>query len=130
MKEAEIALNKLKSLHQGTIEELAETERKIKSKTQEIQEFARSIAKTSKGLGIFAALVPFIGLLVKSIYDAVRDPENIAGMKALEAELNILISDKTALKQKEWQTQLQLIDGQMKAAKASFDRGESVFFYV
>ncbi|XP_048030849.1 CAP-Gly domain-containing linker protein 1-like [Megalobrama amblycephala] len=121
LKQAESALNTLKSLHQKTIEELAETEQKINSKTQEIQEFARSITKTSKGLGIFAALVPFIGLIVKSIYDAVHDPENIARMKALEAELNVYIADKTALKQKEWQTQLQLIDGQMKAAKASFD---------
>ncbi|XP_067234767.1 chromosome partition protein Smc-like [Chanodichthys erythropterus] len=122
LKQAESALNELKSLHQTTIKELAETEKKINSKSQEIQEFARSITQTSKGLGIFSALVPFIGMIVKSIYDAVHDPENIAQMKALEAELNILISDKTALKQKEWQTQLQLIDGQMKAAKARFDK--------
>ncbi|KAK9952875.1 hypothetical protein ABG768_016905 [Culter alburnus] len=58
-------------------------------------------------------------MIVKSIYDAVHDPENIARMKALEAELNIY---KTALKQKEWQIQVDIIDGQMKAAKASFDR--------
>ncbi|XP_067234670.1 chromosome partition protein Smc-like [Chanodichthys erythropterus] len=122
LKQAESALNELKSLHQTTIKELAETEKKINSKSQEIQEFARSITQTSKGLGIFSALVPFIGMIVKSIYDAVHDPENIAQMKALEAELNILIADKTALKQKEWQTQLQLIDGQMKAAKARFDK--------
>ncbi|KAK9952884.1 hypothetical protein ABG768_016914 [Culter alburnus] len=122
LKQAESALNTLKSLHKTTIEELAETEKKINSKSQEIQEFARSITQTSRGLGIFSALVPFIGLIVKSIYDAVHDPENIARMKALEAELNIFIANKTALKQKEWQTQLQLIDAQMKAAKASFDQ--------
>ncbi|KAL1276997.1 hypothetical protein QQF64_023670 [Cirrhinus molitorella] len=43
-------------------------------------------------------------------------------MKALEAELNNLIADKTALKQKQWQFLLQITDWQMKFAKATFDR--------
>ncbi|XP_067233786.1 uncharacterized protein [Chanodichthys erythropterus] len=123
LKQTEKTLNDLKSELKKTTEELAKTEKRINSKTQQIQEFAKSITKTSKGLGIFSALVPFIGLIVKSIYDAVHDPENVAQMKALEVELNILIADKTALKQKEWQIQLQLIDWQMKATKASFDLG-------
>ncbi|XP_077074797.1 uncharacterized protein LOC143725863 [Siphateles boraxobius] len=114
--------NKMKSELQKTTEELTEIEKKINSKSQEIQEFARSITKTSKGLGIFAAIVPFIGLIVKSIYDAVNDPEHTAHLKALEAELNILIADKTAVKQEQWQIELQMIDWQMKAARASFDR--------
>ncbi|KAK7118900.1 hypothetical protein R3I94_022420 [Phoxinus phoxinus] len=122
LKQIEKTLNVMKSELQKTTEELAETEKNINSKTQEIQEFAKSISKTSKGLGIFAAIVPFIGLIVKSIYDAVHDPEDAAHIKALEAQLNILIADKTALKQKQWQVQLQTIDWQMKAAKASFDR--------
>ncbi|XP_067234545.1 uncharacterized protein [Chanodichthys erythropterus] len=122
LKQTEITLNGLKCELKKVTEELAETEKKINSKSQEIQEFARSITKTSKGLGIFSALVPFIGMIVKSIYDAVHDPKNIAQMKALEAELNILIADKTALKQKEWQLQLKIIDWQMKAAQASFDK--------
>ncbi|KAK9952881.1 hypothetical protein ABG768_016911 [Culter alburnus] len=122
LKQTEITLNGLKCELKKVTEELAETEKKINSKIQEIQNFARSITQTSRGLGIFAALVPFIGLLVKSIYDAVHDPKNIARMKALEAELNIFIADKTALKQKQWQLQLKIIDWQMKAAQASFDR--------
>ncbi|RXN38369.1 restin-like protein [Labeo rohita] len=122
MKETENILNDLKSKLQKATEELAELERKINSKNQEIQDFAKSITKTSKGLGIFAAVVLFIGLLVKSIYDAVHDPENVARMKALEAELNNLIADKTALKQNQWQLELQIIDWQMKFAKANFDR--------
>ncbi|RXN38810.1 restin-like protein [Labeo rohita] len=122
MKQTENTLNDLKSKLQKATEELAELERKINSKNQEIQDFAQSITKTSKGLGIFAAVVPFIGLIVKSIYDAVHDPENVARMKALEAELNNLIADKTALKQKQWQLELQIIDWQMKFAKANFDR--------
>ncbi|CAM4724436.1 unnamed protein product [Leuciscus chuanchicus] len=48
--------------------------------------------------------------------------ENTAHLKALEAELNTLIADKTALKQKQWQVQLQMMDLEKKAAKASFDR--------
>ncbi|XDV48203.1 hypothetical protein PO909_017655, partial [Leuciscus waleckii] len=122
LKLAEKALNDMKSELQKTTAELHETEKKINSKNQEIQEFAKSISKTSKGLGIVAAVVPFIGLLVKKIYDAAKDPEHTAQLKALEAELNILIADKTALKQKEWQVQLKIIDWQMKVARASFDR--------
>ncbi|XP_026054733.1 uncharacterized protein si:dkey-7i4.24 [Carassius auratus] len=122
MKQTENTLNDLKSKLQKNTEELAEVERKINCKSQEIQEFARSITQKSKGLGIFAAIVPFIGPIVKSIYDAVHDPEDIARMKALEAELNNLIADKTALKQKQWQLELQVIDWQMKFAKANFDR--------
>ncbi|RXN22995.1 restin-like protein [Labeo rohita] len=122
MKQTENTLNDLKSKLQKATQELCEVERKISSKSQEIQEFAKSITKTSKGLGIFAAVVPFVGLIVKSIYDAVHDPENVARMKALEAELNNLIADKTALKQKQWQLELQIIDWQMKFAKANFDR--------
>ncbi|KAK7130507.1 hypothetical protein R3I94_008693 [Phoxinus phoxinus] len=122
LKQTEKTLNDLKSELQKTTQELDETEKKINSKSQEIQVFARSITKTSRRLGIFAAIVPFIRLVVKSIYDAVRDPKNVARMKALEAELNRLIAEKTALKQKQWQVQLKVIDWQMNAVKASFDR--------
>ncbi|XDV48225.1 hypothetical protein PO909_017675, partial [Leuciscus waleckii] len=122
LKRIEEALNDMKSELQKTTAELHETEKKIISKNQEIQEFVRSITQTSDDLSIVAAVVPFIGLLVKSIYDAVHDPKDTAQMKALEAQLDILIADKTALKQKQWQVQLQIIDWQMKAAKASFDR--------
>lgn len=128
LKQTEKSLNDLKSELQKTTQELDATEKKINSKTQEIQVFARSITKKSRGLGIFAAIVPFIGLIVKSFYNAVRDPQNVARMKALEAELNRLIAEKTALKQKQWQVQLKIIDGQMKVAKASFEQSESVFF--
>ncbi|KAF4115326.1 hypothetical protein G5714_002815 [Onychostoma macrolepis] len=117
MEKAKNILNHLKSDLQKTTEELAEIERKINHKSKEIQKFARSITQKSKGLGIFAAIVPFIGLLLKSIYDAVCDPEHFAHMKALEAELNNLFTEKTALKQKQWQLELQIIDWQMKFAK-------------
>lgn len=130
MKQPENTLNDLKSKLSKNTAEFAEIEKKINSKSQEIQDFARSITQKSKGLGIFAAIVPFIGLLVKSIYDAVHDPENVACMKALEAQFNNFVAEKTALKQKQWQLELQIIVWQMKFAKANFDRSESVFFHV
>ncbi|XP_056305877.1 uncharacterized protein LOC130217721 [Danio aesculapii] len=118
----ETTLNQQKSELQNVNAEIDQIEKKINDKSQEIQDFAKSMSQTSKGLGIFAAIVPFVGLLVKSIYDSVNDPKNIAKMKALEAELNNLIGDKTAAKQKQWQLQLRIIDWQMKVATASFDR--------
>ncbi|XDV48222.1 hypothetical protein PO909_017672, partial [Leuciscus waleckii] len=122
LKLTEKALNDMKSELQETTAELHETEKKIKSKNHEIQEFARSITQKSRCLGIFAAVVPCIGPIVKSIYDASHDPEQVAHLKALAAELNILIADKTALKQKQWQIQLQIFDWQMKVDRASTDR--------
>ncbi|XDV48121.1 hypothetical protein PO909_017595, partial [Leuciscus waleckii] len=110
-------LNDMKSELQETTDELAETEKKISSKNHEIQEYARSITQKSRCLGIVAAIIPFIGPIVKSIYDAVHDPGQVAHLKALAAQLNILIADKTALKQKQWQVQLQIIDWQMKVAR-------------
>ncbi|XP_065140747.1 uncharacterized protein [Paramisgurnus dabryanus] len=122
LKQTEQALNQLKAELQKASKELAEAEQKINAKSQELQDFARSVTQVSKGLGIFAALVPFAGLVVKSIYDAIKDPGNAAKMKRLEAELNNLISDKTVLKNKEWELQLQIIDWQMKVSRASFER--------
>lgn len=127
MKQTENTLNELKSKLQKNTEELAEVESKVNSKSQEIQEFARSITQKSKGLSIFAAIVPFIGLIVKSIYDAVHDPESVACMKALEAELNNLVAEKTALKQIQSQLGFQIIDWQMKFTRATFDWSESIF---
>ncbi|XP_067291138.1 peptidoglycan DL-endopeptidase CwlO-like [Pseudorasbora parva] len=121
LKQTEKTLDDLNSKLKKTTEEIEETEKKIKSKSQEIQDFARSKSQTNTGLGIFAAIVPFIGLIVKSIYDAITDPNDVAHMKALEAELDRFIAEKTVLKQKQWQIELQLIDWQMKATKASFD---------
>ncbi|XDV48124.1 hypothetical protein PO909_017598, partial [Leuciscus waleckii] len=118
LKLTEKALNDMKSELQETTAELHETEKKINSKNHEIQEFARSITQKSRGLGIFAAVVPCIGPIVKSIYDAAHDPEQVAHLKALAAQLNILIAEKTALKQKQWQIQLQIIDWQMKVDRA------------
>ncbi|XP_039529095.1 uncharacterized protein LOC120480184 [Pimephales promelas] len=122
LKQAEKTLNDLKSELQKTTRDLDETEKKINSKIQEIQAFARSITTTRRGLGIFAAIVPFIHLIDKSIYNAVRDPENVARMEALEAELNHLLAEKTTLRQKQWQVQLKVIDGQMNVARASFEQ--------
>ncbi|CAM4724403.1 unnamed protein product [Leuciscus chuanchicus] len=122
LKRIEKALNDMKSKLQKTTAELHETEKKINSKHQELQEFVRSITQTSDDLSIVAAVVPFIGLLVKSIYEAVHDPEQDAHVRALEAQLNTLIADKTALNQKHCQVELQMMDLQMKAARASFDR--------
>jgi len=130
LKEIEITLNDWKSKLQKTTAELADNENKISSKTQEIQDFARSISKTSKGLGFFAAFVPFIGPLVQGIYNAIKNPGQAEHIKALEAELNVLISNKTDLKRKQWEVELQIIDQQMKAARASFNRSESVLFHV
>ncbi|XDV48214.1 hypothetical protein PO909_017666, partial [Leuciscus waleckii] len=116
------ALVSMIQLRDNKTKELAEVEEKINSKNQEIEVLVASITKSSKDLGIVAAVVPFIGAIIKSIYDAVKSPGQVAQLKALEAELKILSDEKSDLKQKQWQIQLQIINQQMLAAKASFER--------
>ncbi|XP_039512314.1 uncharacterized protein LOC120467830 [Pimephales promelas] len=122
LKENEEALGNMTQLWNDKTKEIVEIDQKISSKTKEIQDYVRSITETDRDLGIVAAFVPFIGAIIKSIYDRVKDPDQVAHLKALEAELNVLIAEKTVLKQKQWQLQLQIIDWQMKVARASFER--------
>ncbi|XP_067291137.1 chromosome partition protein Smc-like [Pseudorasbora parva] len=121
LKEIEKTLDDLNSKLQKNTKKLEETENKINRKNQEIQDYTKSISQTNTGLGIFAAIVPFAGLIVKSIYDAVNNPKDTEHMKALEAELNCLNAEKSDLKHEEGQLQLQINDWQKKAAEASFN---------
>ncbi|KAA0724209.1 hypothetical protein E1301_Tti003479 [Triplophysa tibetana] len=58
-------------------QEIGETETKIQEKNAELQKHVSDICRTSHGLGILAAIVPFIGPLIKSIYDTATAPGNI-----------------------------------------------------
>ncbi|KAL6485522.1 hypothetical protein MHYP_G00049140 [Metynnis hypsauchen] len=106
-----------------TTADLAETEKKIGEKNNELQNLVRDAAAKSSGLGVLAAVVPFIGPIVKSIYDAKTSPEIAEKTKALESELNRLTAEKISLKQKEWNLQIQTIDWRMKLAKLQIDKG-------
>ncbi|XP_039512315.1 uncharacterized protein LOC120467831 [Pimephales promelas] len=124
LKENEEALGNMTQLWNDKTKEIVEIDKKISNKTKEIQDYVRSITETDGDLDIIAAFVQFIEPIRKRIYGLVKNPKQVAHMKALEAELNILIANKTDLKQKQEQDQLQIIDWQKKVARlrASFER--------
>ncbi|KAG9282323.1 hypothetical protein AMEX_G964 [Astyanax mexicanus] len=123
IKAMEEALEQLK-MNQKTIADSIETlEKQIQSKSSELEKHVREVTSKDKGLGIFAAVVPFIGAIVKSIYDSATGPGVAAKTKALENELNRLNSEKAALKQQEWTLQLKIIDEGMVLAKKKIELG-------
>lgn len=68
-------------------EEIGETETKIQEKNAELQNHVSDICLKSHGLGILAAIVPFIGPIIKSIYDTSTAPGATAKTTALTNEL-------------------------------------------
>lgn len=68
-------------------EEIGETETKIQEKNAELQNHVSDICRKSHGLGILAAIVPFIGPIIKSIYDTSTAPGATAKTTALTNEL-------------------------------------------
>ncbi|XP_035385130.1 uncharacterized protein LOC118241871 [Electrophorus electricus] len=123
VQEMEGAIKTLEEKLAGVRNELEDTKRKIDAKNLELESYVRDMTSKSSGLGIFAAIVPFIGPLVKSIYDAATSPAAAAKIKALENQLNQLISQKTALMNQQWSIEVQQIDLQMKLAKVKIAKG-------
>ncbi|KAL6485518.1 hypothetical protein MHYP_G00049100 [Metynnis hypsauchen] len=116
-------IEKLDAELKKTTEELTKTEKMIDERNRELQNLVRDAAAKSSCLSIFAAVVPFIGPIVKAIYEAKTSPEIAEQTKALESELNRLTADKISLKQKELNLQVQAVDRQSKLAKLQINKG-------
>ncbi|KAK1805629.1 hypothetical protein P4O66_019904 [Electrophorus voltai] len=123
VQEMEGAIKTLEEKLAGVRNKLEDTKRKIDAKNLELESYVRDVTSKSSGLRIFAAIVPFIGRIVKSIYDAATSPAAAAKIKALENRLNQLTSQKTALMNQEWSIEVQQMDLQMKLAKVKIDKG-------
>ncbi|XP_036420084.1 uncharacterized protein LOC118803710 [Colossoma macropomum] len=115
-------INKLEAELNKTTAQLTETERQIDAKNRELQNHVRDAAAKSSSLSIFAAIVPFIGPIIKSICEAKTAPGVAEKTKALESELNRLSAEKISVKQREWNLQVQTIDWRMKLAKLQIDK--------
>ncbi|KAG5261420.1 hypothetical protein AALO_G00304300 [Alosa alosa] len=116
-------LEKLKKDLKQAVDELGNIDTKLKAKSNELQQHVQDATREDAGLGIFGAIVPFIGPIVHAIYKTATSPGVVAKTKALENEINQLISEKTALRQKEWQLQNEVINWQMQETKASIELG-------
>ncbi len=74
MKSQEKAVAKLEEELKKNAENVEELEKKIEGKNSEMQDHIKSVSRKSHGMGILAALVPFIGPIIKSIYDTTTTP--------------------------------------------------------
>ncbi|XP_076872263.1 uncharacterized protein LOC143522426 [Brachyhypopomus gauderio] len=104
-------------------ENLEKTQMLINAKNQELQSHIKDVTSKSSGLGILAAIVPFIGAIIKSIYDAATAPGAAEKTKALQSQLDQLNSEKSRLEQQQWSIQVQKMDFHMKIAKLEIDMG-------
>ncbi|KAL7872582.1 hypothetical protein SRHO_G00075650 [Serrasalmus rhombeus] len=102
---------------------LRETESQICSKSHELETYVNNVASTDRDLTIFAAFVPFIGIITKSIYDAATGPDISQKTRALENELNRLTSEKNSMKHQEWTVQLKIHTEKVKLAQKKSEQG-------
>ncbi|KAK2870505.1 hypothetical protein Q8A67_024897 [Cirrhinus molitorella] len=123
MKSLEETIKKLEEEFKKYAKDIEEMEKKIEGKNSELQDHIKSVSRTSNGMGILAALVPFIGPIIKSIYDTVTDPGVAAQTQALNAELTRLNSEKSNLQNKEWAIQVKLTDLQLQLANSKIQLG-------
>ncbi|XP_016325278.1 uncharacterized protein LOC107675446, partial [Sinocyclocheilus anshuiensis] len=104
-------------------EDLRRTEEKIEEKQQVMQNHVRNASRTSNGLSILVALVPFIGAIVKSIHNTAVGPDVAAKTHALSNEISNLFSEKSDLRNKEWIIQIRLTNAQLKLASKNIEQG-------
>ncbi|XP_048015572.1 uncharacterized protein LOC125248039 [Megalobrama amblycephala] len=104
-------------------EQIGQIEAKIAQKNQELQNHVKEASSKSNGLSLFAALVPFVGPIVKSIYDAKTGPGVAAKTQGLSSELSQLSFDKSSLMSKEWNIHVRMTDMQLKLASMKIENG-------
>ncbi|XP_030641434.1 uncharacterized protein LOC115821783 [Chanos chanos] len=120
---AEAILNQYKAKLEKITDDLVTVERKLNDKSHELEKLVKDISGKNTAVGIVTSLVPFVGPLINAIYKAATEPGDKAKIKALETEINRIISEKSELRQKEWDLQNEVISLQMKVAKLRINLG-------
>lgn len=118
------AVEKLEEELSKNAKNVEEIEVKISVKNTELQNCIKSVYSGSCGMDWLAALVPFIGPLIKYIYDTANATDVAAQTRALEAELTRLTSEKSNLQNKEWTIQLKLTELHLQMANSKIQQGE------
>ncbi|XP_077067497.1 uncharacterized protein LOC143721149 [Siphateles boraxobius] len=104
-------------------EKIRQIEAKISEKNQELYNHVKESSSKSNGLGIFSALVPFVGPIVKSIFGPKKNPEAAAKTQLLSSELTQLSIEKSSLMGKEWSIHVRMTDMQLKLAGMKIKNG-------
>ncbi|XP_067292938.1 uncharacterized protein [Pseudorasbora parva] len=104
-------------------EKIVQIETTIAQKNQELYNHVKASSSKSNRLGVFSSLVPFVGPIVKSIFDAKDAPDTAAKAQVLSSELTQLSIEKTGLMSKEWNIQVRMTDMQLKLASLKIESG-------
>ncbi|XP_073797347.1 uncharacterized protein [Danio rerio] len=104
-------------------ESIKEIEQVMDGKDCELQNHIKKVLQNSRGMTILAVLVPFVGPLVKSIYDTATEPGDVAKTHSLQADLSRLSTEKISLQNKEWKIQIKQTDLQLQLASCKMELG-------
>ncbi|KAI4904334.1 hypothetical protein NFI96_021885 [Prochilodus magdalenae] len=118
----EVIENHRKQQKENTTE-LEEKTKSIEEKSQKLYDLIRNVTTMNKRFAIVAACVPIIGPIIQAVYELNTSPDENAKLKALELEVDRLISEKTTLKQKAWDIQVVILDYELKLSKLETDKG-------
>ncbi|XP_076872264.1 uncharacterized protein LOC143522427 [Brachyhypopomus gauderio] len=103
--------------------ELEENAKMINAKSQELQSHIKDVTRKNSGLCLLMSVVPFIGAITKSIYDVTIGPGAAEKTISLQTQVDQLISEKSNLKQKQWDIHGKKIGYHLKSAKLQIDLG-------
>lgn len=120
----ELVVKDLEDQLKNNNEKIKQIEANIAQKNAELYNHVKDTSTKSNGLGIFAALVPFVGPLVKSIFDAKTGSGVAAKIQVLSSELSQLSIEKSSLMNIEWNIHVRMTDMQLKLASMKIENGK------
>ncbi|KAF4095329.1 hypothetical protein G5714_024407 [Onychostoma macrolepis] len=100
-------------------QEIGQIEETIAQKNNELQCHIRESSNKNNGLCIMALLIPFVGPLIKSIYDSQAGQAVAAKPQAISNQLSQLSNEKPNLRIKEWNIHVRLTDMQLRLSDLS-----------
>ncbi len=120
IKKLKVAVANLEEDLRQNARNMQEIERKIQMKNSEMQSYVVTYTRKSRSYGILYALVPFVRIILRPIYN----PFAAFRTRALNAELSCLDSEKKRLQSREYELQDKLTDRQLKLARYKIKRGK------
>ncbi|XP_016414045.1 uncharacterized protein LOC107744745 [Sinocyclocheilus rhinocerous] len=123
MKSLEEDVAKLEEEFRKNGKNLKEMEKKMEKNLELQNHIKTAVFRKSYGMAILSVLVPFVGPLIKSIYDTMTTHDAVAQTQALNVELSRLTSEKSNLQNKQWDIVVKLTDLQLQLATSRIQLG-------
>ncbi|KAI4904335.1 hypothetical protein NFI96_021883, partial [Prochilodus magdalenae] len=119
-------INTLKETLEETRKKLADTEQLTEDKHRELQNSVTNdprLRKAARCYDMVSVWVMFKPAITKIVLDLVSSLGTAEKTKDLQSELERLSSQKAALKEKEWDVQIQITEWQMQQARLEIEQG-------